>query len=42
MAEIKDPFWLWRFRYGHLNFSGLKTLQQKDMAIGLPKILIPS
>jgi len=42
MAEIKDPSWLWHFRYGHLNFSGLKTLQQKDMVIGLPKIHIPS
>jgi len=26
MAEIKDSSWLWHFRYGHLNFSGLKTL----------------
>jgi hypothetical protein len=26
MAEIKDSSWLWYFRYGHLNFSGLKTL----------------
>jgi len=41
MAEIKDPSWLWHFRYGHLNFSGLKTLQQEDMVIGLPKIHFP-
>ncbi|MCH81752.1 copia-type polyprotein, partial [Trifolium medium] len=25
-------------RYGHLNFKGLKTLQQKNMVKGLPKI----
>ncbi|XP_028081109.1 uncharacterized protein LOC114282602 [Camellia sinensis] len=27
MVEIKDPSWLWHFRYGHLNFGRLKTLQ---------------
>jgi len=42
MAEIKDPSWRWHFRYGHLNFGGLKTLQQKDMVTGVPKIHIPS
>jgi len=42
MAEIKDLSWLWHFRYGHLNFSGLKTLQQEDMVISLPKIHFPS
>jgi hypothetical protein len=42
IAEIKDPLWLWHFRYDHLNFSGLKTLQQKDMMTSLPKIHIPS
>ena len=26
VAEIKDPSWLWHFRYGHLSFGGLKTL----------------
>ena len=30
------------FRYGHLNFVGLKTLQQKDMVTGLSQITIPS
>ncbi|XP_057977620.1 uncharacterized protein LOC131164449 [Malania oleifera] len=27
VAEVKDPSWLWHFRYGHLSFGGLKTLQ---------------
>ncbi|KAF2290491.1 hypothetical protein GH714_014094 [Hevea brasiliensis] len=31
MVEVKDPSWLWHFRYGHLSFGGLKTLQQKNM-----------
>lgn len=26
MAKVNDPTWLWHFRYGHLNFNGLKTL----------------
>ncbi|KAH0652619.1 hypothetical protein KY289_030297 [Solanum tuberosum] len=29
-------------RYGHLSFGGLKTLQQKNMVIGILEILIPS
>ncbi|XP_061341344.1 uncharacterized protein LOC133287697 [Gastrolobium bilobum] len=41
MAEMKDPSWLWHFRYGHLSFSGLKTLQQKNMVTSLPQITIP-
>lgn len=35
IAQLKDTAWLWHFRYGHLNFGGLKILQQKNMAIGL-------
>ena len=42
MAEVKDPSWLWHFRYGHLSFGGLKTLQQKNMVTGLPQISILS
>ncbi|GMJ08877.1 hypothetical protein HRI_004556900 [Hibiscus trionum] len=41
-ARMKDEGWLWHFRYGHLNFGGLKTLQQKNMVTGLPQILISS
>jgi len=28
--------------YGHLDFNGLNTLQQKDMVVSLPKIIKPS
>ena len=34
--------WLWNFRYGHLNFGGLKSLQQKNMVAGLPQFDCPS
>lgn len=34
----KDATWLWHFCYGHLNFGGLRTLQQKDMVFGFPKL----
>ena len=27
VAAVKDPSWLWHFRYGHLSYGGLKTLQ---------------
>ncbi|KAL0432365.1 UNVERIFIED_CONTAM: Retrovirus-related Pol polyprotein from transposon TNT 1-94 [Sesamum latifolium] len=37
-AKVKDEAWLWHFLYGHLNFGGLKTLQQKNMVTGLPQI----
>ena len=37
-ARVQDNNWLWHCRYGHLNFSGLKTLYQKNMVIGLPPI----
>ncbi|KAH7565054.1 hypothetical protein JRO89_XS09G0121600 [Xanthoceras sorbifolium] len=30
-AKLRDMAWLWHFRYGYLNFNGLKTLQQKNM-----------
>lgn len=41
-GRLKDEAWLWHFRYGHLNFGGLKTLQQKNMVTGLPQIQSPS
>ena len=40
-AKMKDIAWLWNFCYGHSNFGGLKTLQQKNMVIGLPQIECP-
>ena len=41
-SKMKDSTWLWHFRYEHLNFGGLKTLQQKNMVTGLPQIHCPS
>jgi transposase InsO family protein len=38
VAKEVDSTWLWHYRYGHLNFNGLKTLYQKNMVIGLPNI----
>ena len=42
LAEVKKPSWLWHFRYGHLNFSGLKILQRKSMVIGHYETVVPS
>lgn len=39
---MKDDAWLWHFRFGHLNFNGLRTLHQKKMVNGLPQIAAPS
>jgi transposase InsO family protein len=33
---------LWHLRYGHLSFKGLKTLHEKNMVEGLPKINCPT
>lgn len=38
VAKEVDSTWLWHYRYGHLNFNGLKTLYQKNMVIGLPTV----
>ncbi|CAL1382197.1 unnamed protein product [Linum trigynum] len=40
-ACVKDNTWLWNLRYGHLNFGGLKLLDQKKMVHGLPVINHP-
>ncbi|XP_021830690.1 uncharacterized protein LOC110770778 [Prunus avium] len=42
MAKEDDSSWLWHFRYGHLNFNGLRTLHQKQMVTSLPMITPPS
>ncbi|KAJ9560092.1 hypothetical protein OSB04_005252 [Centaurea solstitialis] len=41
-TKLDDEAWLWHFRYGHLNFGGLKTLWQKNMVTGLPQLAAPS
>jgi len=40
-ARLKEEAWLWHFRYGHLNFGGLRTLYKKEMVEGLPQISAP-
>ncbi|GAA0147366.1 hypothetical protein LIER_07086 [Lithospermum erythrorhizon] len=37
-ATSNELSMLWHQRYGHLNFKGLKTLHDKKMVIGLPKL----
>ena len=39
VAKVKDSSWLWHFRYGHLSFGGMKTLQQKNMVTGLLRLV---
>jgi hypothetical protein len=39
---VQDSTWLWHLRYGHLSFKGLKTLHEKNMVEGLPKINCPT
>ena len=36
--ELRDNFWPWHFRFGHLNFGDLKLLHTKDMVKGFPLI----
>jgi hypothetical protein len=38
----EDMVQLWHCRYGHLSFTSLKTLQQKQMVNGLPLFTSPS
>jgi transposase InsO family protein len=40
-ACVGDESWLWHFRFGHLNFGGLKQLASKGMVDGLPRIDYP-
>ena len=35
-AVVMDTNWLWHFRFGHLNFNGLRLLAKKEMVTGLP------
>ena len=37
-TEVQDESWLFHFRFGHLNFCGLKLLHTKNMVKGLPLI----
>ena len=37
-TKVQDDSWLWRFRFGHLNFGGLKPLYTNNMVKGFPLI----
>jgi hypothetical protein len=37
-SEVQDDSRLWHFRFGHLNFGGLRLLHTKDMVKGFPLI----
>ncbi|GJS30316.1 zinc finger, CCHC-type containing protein [Tanacetum coccineum] len=41
LAQISDPTWLWHARLGHLNFGALKTMSDKKIVEGMPKMFIP-
>lgn len=37
-AAVEDHSWKWHRRFGHLNYVGLKMLQDKEMVLGLPRL----
>ena len=37
-TKVQDDSLLWNFRFGHLNFGGIKLLHTKNMVKGLPLI----
>jgi transposase InsO family protein len=41
-SSSEENAMLWHNRYGHLSFTGLNLLQQKEMVIGLPNLIAPS
>ena len=41
-ATIEETVQLWHYRYRHLSYKGLKTLQEKNMVSGLPELKSPS
>jgi len=41
IVACSNDYWLWYFRFGHLHFSSLRLLQQKQMVRGLPPIKEP-
>ncbi|KAM2262724.1 hypothetical protein ACFXTI_044150 [Malus domestica] len=40
VAKENDETWLWHHRFDQLHFNRLRTLYEKKMVIGLPKITI--
>ena len=41
-ATTEKTVQLWHYRYGHLSYKGLKTLQEKNMVSGLSELKSPS
>jgi len=39
--ELQEESQLWHNRFGHLSYSGLKTLSSKQMVNGLPAVTVP-
>ena len=39
--ELEEGSQLWHNRFGHLSYSGLKTLSSKQMVNGLPNVKVP-
>lgn len=37
--EIAEPVWLWHARMGRVNFKSFKTMVDKEMVLGMPKIV---
>jgi hypothetical protein len=42
LTEEEDKNWLWKHRYGHLNFKIFGMVNQKKMVYGLPQVNKPS
>lgn len=42
VGEIKDSTWLWHTRLGHVNFTALKSMVDKGIIEGVPKMVMPS
>lgn len=40
IAQIGDTVWLWHTRLGHISLSALKSISDKKIVEGLPKIII--
>lgn len=42
LEEATNQTWCWHARKGHVNFTTLKQMSDEKLAIGLPKISIPT
>lgn len=42
LGETCEQTWLWHARMGHINFTALKQMSDKNLVCGLPKIYNPT